>query len=352
MTAAVIKTQISSELSAEKCARWEEFRRDCAHPSYQQTLHWVQAMEEKGNHRFSFATTTHDDEVVATAVIRHTRLAGPYWLATSQRGPLIKAAENFSKVLASMAAELKLLGATTWQFAPRACDRAVPQLAAACREIGAKPLAMHRQPIHVATGIVDLTREEDEIAGDFSQSTRRKLRQASRGGITVREVASDEDLAEFQRCMDLFASSRPDYDDGNQPSAIRQRHLVKALGGAMLLAEHEGQVVSCASYLHNGDEAVWLTLANSGERPNLPANYILLWEKMRRARSAGQTVFDMAGIPLDDLNATPGERGRQQFKNAFRPQRRLLMPMQMLPLRTVPHSVLYPLRQTIRELVR
>ncbi|WP_198045956.1 lipid II:glycine glycyltransferase FemX [Novosphingobium aquimarinum] len=348
----MIETRIETDLSAADEARWDAFYGSCLHPAYQQSRQWAQAMARAGRHKYLFASFERNGELIATAVIRRSTLIGRYWLASAQRGPLLRTASDLEPVIASLSKGLKRRNAVTLQFAPRACNRDLPALSAACRRVGTTPLAADRQPIHVATGIIDLSGTEQEIMAGFGQSARRKIRKAEKAGISVREVRGDKDIAHFQQTLDAFAAAHPDYSMDNQPDACEQAKLIGALGGAILLAECDGRVLAGASYLRNGDEAIWLSLANTGERPDLPTNYLLLWEKMRHARAAGLSVFDMAGIPLEEETASEAERKRLQFKAAFRPERRVLMPLQLLPLARLSHAILFPLRQHARALVR
>ena len=348
----MIETRIDTCLDERDEARWDAFYELCAHPAYQQSRQWGQVMAEKSRHSYLFASIERDGELVATAVIRRSNLMGPCWLATAQRGPLLKTSSDLEAVMASLTACLKRLGAVTFQFAPRACDRQMPELADTSRRIGASPIALHRQPIHVATGIVRLEATETEILAGFKQGARRKIRKGTGEGITVREARGEADIQLFQQALDRFAAQRPDYSMDNQPDARSQARLVETLGGAMLLAQCEGHLLAAASYLRNGEEAIWLSLANTGDRPDLPANYLLLWEKMRHARAAGLKLFDMAGIPLELESASAEELKRLQFKSAFQPERRVLMPLQLLPLAPLNHAILFPLRQHARMLFR
>ena len=348
----MLETLIEDTLSERTAGEWDAFARDCACISYQQSPYWASVMSAAGQHSYLFATCRRAGTIIGTAVIRRSKLLGPYWFASSQRGPVIADPHDFQSVLTSIAAELREHGATTWQFAPRYHDRMVPRIAAVCRQVGAMPVSMSLQPIHVATACIDLARSENEILASFGQSARRKLRQAQKAGVTVREVRDASDVCCFQKALDQFASTHPDYSMDNQPAAAAQAELVAKLGGGMLLAELDGELLAAASYLRNGSEAIWLSLANTGARKNVPANYLLLWEKMRHARTHGSELFDLAGVPLDEHSASEGELNRLQFKNAFRPQRRVLLPLQLLPIRSLQHAILFPLRQRVRALAK
>lgn len=348
----MLVTQLQKTLAKEDETGWDDFSRRCVFPAYQQSRIWPQAAPQNRRQKYLYATTRENGRIVATAIVRQTPLLGPFWLATSQRGPLVSDPTQFRDVIDSMALALSARGACTWLFAPRVTGRDLPHVAEICRDAGAIPLQAHRQPIHVATATVDLRRCDDDLLASFSQGGRRKLRQAEKADVRVLPVENSTDIERFQEALDQFARNRPDYRMTGQPCAEEQVRMVDKLGGAMLIAECDGVLLGAASFVCNRDEAIWLSLASTDAMPKIPSNYLLLWEEMRQARDQGCQLFDLAGVPLAEEECSPGEKSRLQFKSAFRPERRILLPMQALPLKPLSHAILFNLRQEFRGLLR
>ncbi|MAC11615.1 MAG: hypothetical protein CMN74_05190 [Sphingorhabdus sp.] len=343
--------EIIDEFDGATRQSFAAFVDSCPFWSYQQTPAWLAAVPAHPRHHYLAVICRRDDAIIGSAVVRRSKLAGPYWLASSARGPLVRDPADLGEVIRAIGDVLRDTGAATWQLAPRVRGRDLPAKAEAMRAAGATPLPASQQSLHVATGIVWLDKPEDDILAGFGQSGRRKLKAATKAGVQVRAVESEADIAAFQRALDIFDANRPAYEMSSTPDAKAQAGLIEELGGAMLLAEKDGVLLGAASYVHQGGEAIWLTLASTDAEPKIPSNYLLLWEAMRRARASGCVGYDLAGVPIDEPS-DPGEKGRMQFKNAFRPHRRVMLPMHSIALKPVAHSLLFTSRQLVRSVLK
>lgn len=323
------------------------FLREAPFAAYQQSLAWPDVAPRRARHDFVVAIVRERTAIRGAAVIRRSRLAPGRWLATIQRGPVVHRAEDLGRVVAALLPGLSAAGCCSLQLAPRVRGRDLPEAAEALRHAGFSPLPEDRQPLHRATGIVWLDKAEDAVFAGFKQRGRRQIRAAERAGVTVRTVEGAADVAAYQRVIDVFAAARPDYDMSGLPDAAGQARLIAAEGGAMLLAEREGQVIGGHAFVRQADEAIWLSLVATDDVPEVPRNYLLLWEAMRRARDMGAIAYDLAGIPVEDP-ADAGEAGRHQFKAAFAPTRRILLPMQVRALRPASHLMLFGARNLYR----
>jgi hypothetical protein len=331
-------------------AAFDAFLRASPFAAYQQSRAWAAVAPAHARRAWCYFRAYDGETLVGAGVVRATRLAMGYKLAALHRGPIVHDPARLADVLAALGDALRRDGFCSLQLAPRVRGRALPAMAEAMRGAGLIPLPPDRRPLHNVTGMVWLDKAEADILAGFKQRARRALRQAEKAGITVRAVAGDADLARFQQVLDAFAAARPDYDMGGQPDAAGQAALVAALGGALLLAERDGAAVGAHGFVRQADEAIWLSLATV-ERDGASPGYPLLWEGMRRARALGAIGYDLAGL-AEEEPADAGAAGRNQFKTAFAPLRRVMPPVQLGVLSPLPHAVLFGARETYRRLRR
>jgi hypothetical protein len=160
--------------------------------------------------------------------------------------------------------------------------------------------------------------------------------------VTVREAVA-ADLPACAALVSAFHARRPDYDVFGQLGVEAQARLVAAGGGGVLVAEYEGRIVGWHSFVAQGRSAYWLGLATDDDA-SAPRSYLLLWEAMRRARALGLEAYNLAGLSPDD-KAT----GRDQFKQAFAPEREELLPAHVAALRPLRHLVFFNLLQAYRR---
>lgn len=337
----------------DDCGGWplDAFLAESPFAAYQQTRAWAAVAPANGRHRFLFWRCSAFGRPVAAAVIRQTWLSPLHWLATIQRGPVVHEASVLGQVVPRLIETLRHHGACSVQLAPRVRGRDLPVMAEALRTAGFTPLAEDRQPLHRATGVIWLDKPEDAVFAGFRQRGRRQVRAAQRAGVTVRLVQGEADLAAFQGLLDEFRAARRDYDMSGLPDARGQAALIAASGGAMLLAEKEGEAIGAHAFVRQADEAIWLSLATSERWGDVPRSYPLLWEGMKQARTLGLIAYDLAGLPIDEPR-DEGESRRMQFKEAFAPTRRVLLPMQVAPVKPVAHAMLFTAREVYRGVRR
>ncbi len=345
-----IRAHLASELDGDGAASVDAFLRQSPFAAYQQSRAWSVVAPRNPRRDWRYFTAFDGDELIGACVIRTTRLALGAWLATVQRGPIVHDPARLATVLPALRDTLRQAGCCSLTIGPRVRGRALPDMAEAMRAAGFAPLPAHDQALHHVTGIVWLDKPEEDVLAGFKQRTRRALRQADKAGITVRAAESADDLATYQHLLDAFYAARPDYDHSGQPDAAGQAQLIASLGGAMLLAERGGVPIGAHAFVHQADEAIWLSLATV-DRDGASPGYPLLWEGMRRARAMGAIGYDLAGLP-DGEPSDAGEAGRLQFKAGFSPHRRQMPPMQVAALDPLRHAMLLGARRAYRSVRR
>lgn len=328
----------------------DAFLRESPFAAYQQTRTWMDVVPRTGVQEYRIVAVLEGEAPIGAAVVRRTALAPGAWLATMQRGPVVHDAAKLSVVLPAMMDALREAGCCSLQLAPRVRGRDMPVMAEVLRANGFVPLPERRQPLHNTTGIVWLDKPEAAVLAGFKQRGRRQIKAAEKAGVTVRPADGTDDIAAYQRVLDAFRASKPDYDMKGLPDAAGQARLIAELGGAMLLAELGGAVIGGHAFVRQGEEAIWLSLATSDDHPQIARSYPLLWAGMRVARAMGCIGYDLAGMPVGDPDAS--EAGRVQFKSAFAPTRRIMPPMQVAALKPVRHAIFFRARQFYRGTVR
>jgi peptidoglycan pentaglycine glycine transferase (the first glycine) len=143
---------------------------------------------------------------------------------------------------------------------------------------------------------LDLRGSEEEMLARMKQKTRYNLRLAQRKGVSVR-IGSETDLALLYKMYaetsvrDGFVIRSEDYYR-NLWGLFMQRGMA-----APLVAEVEGEPVGALIlFLFVGKAWYLFGMSRDAHRDKMP-NYILQWEAMRMAKTAGCTRYDLWGAP-------------------------------------------------------
>jgi lipid II:glycine glycyltransferase (peptidoglycan interpeptide bridge formation enzyme) len=151
------------------------------------------------------------------------------------------------------------------------------------------------------TIMLDITDDDDTIQKRMNQGTRRNIRKAYKNDIRYHEATPD-DLAKFTQLMTItgkrneFGVHEPAYYD-------LMFKLFVPDHAALILAEHEGDLLAANLVVSVGDTAVYLEGASSNEKRKLMAAYGVQWEAIKWAQKRGCKWYDMWGVP-DESNET------------------------------------------------
>lgn len=185
---------------------------------------------------------------------------------------------------------------------------------------GFAPSSQVIQPPRTIT--ISLAGSEDDILMRMKQKTRYNVRLAEKKGVCVREsleVEAFHRLALETGKRDGFAVHSLDY--------YRQAFDLFRPGGqcVLLMAELGGELVSGLMAFRTPNRAWYLYGASSDKGRESMSTYLLQWQAMRWAKSAGCHEYDLWGIPdfpESELEAgfasrTGGLWGVYRFKRGF-----------------------------------
>jgi peptidoglycan pentaglycine glycine transferase (the first glycine) len=170
------------------------------------------------------------------------------------------------------------------------------------------------QPAH--TSIIDLTRAETELLAAMHQKTRYNIRVAERNGVKVRIMREPArgDRDAFWQLLDETA----DRDGFSTHERQYYETMFDVLGASVSLAiaEHAGTAIAAALLIDFAGRRTYLHGASSSQQRNLMAPYLLHWEAMRQAKSAGMLSYDFWGVAPAESPDHPWA-GISRFKRGF-----------------------------------
>lgn len=167
--------------------------------------------------------------------------------------------------------------------------------------IGAKTAHAHYQPEH--TLFIDLQGSEQEILAQMKPKGRYNIKVAQKHGVTIRVSAKpSEEVSIF---YDLFKQTTTRDKFSGHPLSYYQT-LTTTLGPERIklyIAEYQGKPIAAAINTYFHETATYYFGASSNEHRNVMAPYLLHWQAMQDAKSAGCSTYDLFGIgPENDPN--------------------------------------------------
>jgi len=150
------------------------------------------------------------------------------------------------------------------------------------------------------TILIDITAVDDMIQSRMNQSTRRNIRKAYKNDICYFEAAP-HDVDSFTNLM-TTTGERNDFGVHEAAYYRRMYDLLVPQDAALILAEHEGDILAGNFVMQSGKMAIYLEGASSNEKRNLMASYGVQWEAIQWAKRRGCSYYDMWGVPDEDAD--------------------------------------------------
>lgn len=149
------------------------------------------------------------------------------------------------------------------------------------------------------TILIDIRGSDDEILARMNQGTRRKIRQSiSKSEIHYYEGTA-ADVAKFNALMQT-TGNRNEFGVHEPAYYEKAYQLFVPQSAALILAEHEGDVLAGIMVFAAGKNAWYLYGASSDVKRNLMASYGVQWQAIQWAKARGCETYDLWGIPDAD----------------------------------------------------
>lgn len=148
------------------------------------------------------------------------------------------------------------------------------------------------------TLILDLSKDLETILAGMHQKTRYNIRLAEKKGVTVKVTSSFADAEELFKETSARAGIRMMNSDYYESllKFFKDNPEIKA---SMYTAWHEGDVLAANLMVYYKDTAIYLFGASGSVKRNLMAPYLLHFQAIQDAKSAGYTKYDFWGVEED-----------------------------------------------------
>lgn len=267
--------------------------------------------------RFATLTGT-DDDRLGMAAVYYTRsskpvlgaLTGRLWLTSM---PVIRAGHD--EALGSFIEEL--------EAAARSMGCVEIELGSSAAPVGGDELA--RRGFEVRNRLefeLAIDRDDDALWADLERSRRKNIKKASRSGVVLRDLGSEQGVAELRRLQGhsserIMARGGRDITFSRSADADPAEVLVDSPWGRIVAAEVDDRIVSVGLFTcFNG--LVYHTLSgHSDDALQTQAPTLLLWETIRRYRDEGATRFNFGGCSSEAVREGHPEHGVYRYKKAF-----------------------------------
>lgn len=199
-------------------------------------------------------------------------------------------------------------------------------------------------------GVLDLSKDEDEILKGMRQRLRRALRKAAKNNITVETSTNPDDIAEFYR-IQLETARRHDFTHFSEDFLKKQFAAFADDNSAVLYtAKHDGEILAQNFMIFYGNEASYHYGVSTELGTKLSGAPLLHMQAMRDARERGITRYSFWGI-VDEDDTNHRFYGVSVFKRGFGVDELKYVPAHDLVLRPAQYAVNW-LVETVRRKVR
>ncbi|NDJ60995.1 MAG: peptidoglycan bridge formation glycyltransferase FemA/FemB family protein [Chloroflexi bacterium] len=246
-----------------------------------------------------------DEQIVAGAQILFRRL--PFRLGTMAylpMGPYLNAtsAETAVQLWPALHSCARSHGAVFLKWEPGlvAADEPEPDFA----QRGFRPSPQTVQPPR--TILIDISGDDESILARMNQGTRRKIRQSQKHA--TRYIETDRaGVAHFNAIMQATGARNEFGVHEAGYYELAYDLFVPAGDAALILAEHEGDVLAGIMVFAAGPTAWYLYGASASIKRNLMATYGVQWAAIQWARARGCTQYDLWGVPDADVETLEAE---------------------------------------------
>lgn len=160
-----------------------------------------------------------------------------------------------------------------------------------------------------STIVLDLTASNDKLLANMHQKTRYNIRLAKKKGVVIEELSANQwpevwPIMQQTKTRDAFSLHAKDY----------YQKLIDQPINKLLVAKYQDQAIALAIICVFGNTATYLHGGSANVHRNVMAPFLLQWQAIKYAKSAGCQHYDFNGI---DEQKWPGVT---RFKKGFNGQ--------------------------------
>ena len=172
-----------------------------------------------------------------------------------------------------------------------------------------KPNLLPPGTVMTATLLLDLSVDLDSLNAGIRRTTRKNIRRAGRGGMTVRE-GTGADVETFRQLMWVLCERKGTSPTPPQKDFFENLWRVFEPSGfvKLFVAEFEGNVISASMTFPFGDTVRAWKIGWAGDHAQMCPSVMLCWEMIRWSKNNGYRVFDFVQIE-EDLARTMQQGG-------------------------------------------
>jgi peptidoglycan pentaglycine glycine transferase (the first glycine) len=293
----VSRSPLALDVGQTPAARWDDWVLRSPGGHYRQTTGWAYVKAAAGWE--ALRVQLHSSGApVAGCQLLVKRLALGRGVAYVPRGPLLDShdPEDCDAMLSEMLRVARRRGVVYVKLQPPV-DRG--DLSALLRRRGMVESGIQTAPAATVRVEVGPDRDEEDLFKSMRSTTRRRVRQAEKHGVVVRDGGAP-DLPALQALLEA-TGRRQGFDPYPAEYHRRLWEAFASQGQARLLvAEHDGVPLSMAFLIAFGDTVIYKIGAWGGDKGSPPGpNELMHWTAIRWAHEAGYRYYDFDGIPLD-----------------------------------------------------
>ena len=283
---------------------WQQMVEAASPAGFMQSLDWAVFKEKQGLSVVQFKIMQ-NDKLVGGALGYYSQRNIGARLLVSPEGPVLpwadaKLTDSCMRALTtSVESFCRDNALSAWRIEPRldagSLDAPLP---AVLRNFKAAPIEL----VPKETLYLDISPDEATLSAQLHHKARYNIKLAIRQGVTVRELEADDydSLDSFYAIL-TEAAQRDDFF--LEPKAFFVDLIETYPHLSILLAEHEGDVIGVLMTIRCGPRVTYLYGGVGNLKRNLMAGYLLQWQAICAARTAGATTYDFYGyIEEEDPN--------------------------------------------------
>lgn len=234
-----------------------------------------------------------EDGPIGVAQLVHRRLLGCLHAAVCTRGPVWSDAatpELRSKALVALRRALPFPWLRGLFVTPESGDTETGVL----RQGG-----LSRVMTPYSTGIIDLTRPEDDLRASMHQKWRNRLVAAEQAGLSLGRADRRPQL--YQWLLEEEARQQKARGYGALPVALIPAWHQAGGDLRVLTAKHGKETIAAMLFLLHGRRATYHLGWSSRRGKQLNAHNLILWQAMRKLKALGVGELDLGGLNTEDI---------------------------------------------------